>query len=186
MIWSLPYTVKIGNKEYEIRDRCDYRVVLDVIRALRGTDLEPQERIGYALYIFYGDATSGCDDPVALYDEMIKIINGGESEEQGGGNKPRLMDWEYDFKHIAPPVSRVLGYDVRDPDRFTHWYSFLGAYAEIGGECMFATIVSIRSKRAKGKKLEKWEEEFFREHRKDIILPQIITADEQEILDSQW
>lgn len=185
MNWSIPYTVRIGDTEYAIRNRCDYRVVLDVLNVLNDDDLEIQHRIGCALFIFYGDAINDCDDPTKAYDEMMKIINGGEPEASSGANKPRLMDWEHDFKYIAPPISRILGYDVRDPDRFTHWNTFLGAYMEMG-ECVFATIVSIRSKRAKGKKLEKWEEEFYKEHVKDIILPQKITADEQAILDSQW
>ena len=189
MNWSLPYSVEIEGETFKIRNKCDYRVVLNTIKVLTNESYSVSERIGRAIYTFYEDNIDGCKDIVKAYEEMSRIINGGEDEapssSSSGGNKPRLMDWEHDFKWIAPAVSRVLGYEVRDPDRTTHWISFLGAYMEIG-ECTFATIISIRSKRAKGKKLEKWEEEFFREHRNDIILPQKITADEQEILDSQW
>jgi hypothetical protein len=117
--------------------------------------------------------------------EMFCIINGGEQEQETQEYKPQLMDWEHDFSQIAPPVSRVLGYDVRMPDKYTHWYSFLGAYMEIG-DCAFSTIVSIRSKRAKGKKLEKWEEEYLCEHRKMVEIPRKLTAEEQEFLDSDW
>jgi hypothetical protein len=116
---------------------------------------------------------------------MFRIINGGEEEEQTQDNKPQLMDWEHDFPLIVPAINRVLGYEVRDDDRFIHWYTFLGGYQEIG-ECTFATIVSIRGKRAKGQKLEKWELDFLREHRKMIDLPQKITSEEQEILNSEW
>ena len=185
MSWDLPYSVTIGDESYSIRNRCDYRVVLGAIKALTDEDYEPRDRIYNALIVFYEDI-SKCTDAMAAYDAMAKIIRGGDDrEEPESDNKPQLMDWEYDFKYIAPPVSRVLGYDVRDPERSTHWYSFLGAYMEIG-ECTLATIISIRSKRAKGKKLEKWEEEFYKNHRKDIILPQKITAVEREILEGQW
>ena len=94
------------------------------------------------------------------------------------------MDWEQDFKWIAPPVSRILGYDVRSP-QFTHWYTFIGAYMEIG-DCTFNTIVTIRSKRAKGERLEKWELNYFREHRQDIELKRKITTEEEMLLNSQW
>lgn len=184
MTWSLPYSVTIEGETFPIRNRCDYRVVLGAMKALTDEEYDYRTRIMNALTVFYEDISS-CTDAIKAYEEMARIISGGELDDQPDENKPRLMDWEHDFKYIAPPVSRVLGYDVRDPDRLTHWYSFLGAYGEIG-ECTFATIVSIRSKRAKGKKLEKWEEEFYKDHRKDIILPQKITAAEQEILDSQW
>ena len=184
MNWDLPISVKIDGKEYSIRNKCDYRVVLDVISALNDNDLDIQHRLHCALFIFYEDL-SGCQSIETAIKEMFKVINNGDEEAEADGAKPRLMDWEHDFKHLAPPISRILGYDVRMPDKYTHWYSFLGGYMEIG-ECAFSTIVSIRSKRAKGKKLEKWELEFLREHRQMIDLPQKLTAEEQSLLNSEW
>ena len=110
---------------------------------------------------------------------MFRIINGGEAEEQTNDNKPKLMDWEHDFPQLAPPISRVLGYDVRTPDRYCHWHTFISAYYEIG-ECTFSTIVSIRAKKQKHQKLEKWEEEFCREHPDLINLPTNFTKEEEE------
>lgn len=184
MIWDLPIDVEINGKKYPIRNKCDYRVVLDVICALNDNELTDEEKIKCALFIFYEDISQIADYGTAIK-EMFRIINNGEEEEQTRDNNPSLMDWEYDFKQIAPPISRVLGYDVRTPDKYTHWYSFLGGYMEIG-ECTFSTIVSIRSKRAKGKKLDKWEEEYIREHRKMVELPRKLTAEEEEFLNSDW
>lgn len=183
MMWDLPLSVEIDGKEYEIRNNCDYRVVLDVISALNDDDLKMENRLQCAVFIFYEDLT-GCKDIKKAAKEMMRIINNGEEETDN--NKPSIMDWEYDFKQIAPPISRVLGYDVRTPEKYCHWWSFLGAYMEIGSECAFSTIISIRDKRAKGKKLEKWENDFIREHRKMIDLPRKLTAEEQEWLDLEW
>ena len=97
---------------------------------------------------------------------MLKVINLGE-EEIEQDNKPKIMDWQHDFQLIAPPVSRVLGYSVRDVNQYTHWYDFIGAYMEIG-ECQFSSVISIRTKRTKGQKLDKSEEEFYRENKKMI------------------
>lgn len=185
MMWSLPISVEINGTEYAIRNKCDYRVVLDVIIALNDTELEMENRIRCALFIFYEDLT-GCPDFETAAREMMKIINNGEEEhEQEQTTKPKLMDWEHDFTQLAPPISRTLGYDVRTPDKYTHWWTFLGGYMEIG-ECTFSNIVSIRSKKAKGKKLEKWEEEFYRENRKMIDLPLNLTQEEQELLNAEW
>ena len=184
MMWDLPIAVKINGKNHPIRKKCDYRIVLDVICALNDNELTEEEKVKCALFIFYEDI-SAIDDFDTAIKEMFRIINGDEEEEQNNENKPKLMDWEHDFQQIAPPISRVLGYDVRTPDKYTHWYSFLGGYMEIG-ECTFSTIVSIRSKRAKGKKLDRWEEEYIREHRKMVELPRRLTAEEQEFLDSDW
>ena len=183
MIWDLPFIVEINGKKHPIRNKCDYRVVLDVICALNDDELTDEEKAKCALFIFYEDV-SAIDDFETAMKEMCRIINGGETDENAE-QKPRLMDWQHDFSQLAPPISRVLGYDVRTPDRFTHWYTWLGGYMEIG-ECAFATLVSIRSKRAKGKKLEKWEQEFYQEHRKMVDLPQKLTTEEQEFLNSDW
>ena len=189
MMWDLPTEIQIGEQIYHITKKCDYRVVLDVIIALNDEDMTTEEKVICSLLLFYEELTREnirvCPHLEELQKEMFRIINGGEEEEQTQENKPKLMDWEHDFKNIVPPVSRILGYDVRTPDRYCHFWTFLGAYMEIG-ECTFSTIVSIRSKRAKGKKLDKWEEEYIREHRKMVELPRKLTAEEEEFLNSDW
>lgn len=183
MNWDLPISVEINGKNHAIRNKCDYRVVLDAICALNDDELTDDEKIKCALFIFYEDISQIDDFDIAIK-EMFKIINNGE-EEQKKDDSPQLMDWEHDFPLLAPPINRVLGYSVRDANNYTHWYDFIGAYQEIG-ECTFSTIISIRSKRAKGKKLDKWEEEYLRDHRNIVELPKKLTAEEQEYLDSEW
>ena len=194
MSWNLPISVEIDGTEYPIRNKCDYRVVLDVIKALNDEDLDMQYRIHCALFIFYGNDELDTKEKVLkafrtkentqiAINEMTKIISLGEEKEQD--DKPQIMDWEHDFSHIAPPINRVLGYSVRDAKNYTHYYDFIGAYQEIG-ECSWESIVSIRSKRMKGKPLDKWEREFYNENRKLIDLPHKLTDEEQEWLDSDW
>ena len=48
--------------------------------------------------------------------------------------------------------------------QYLHWWTFLGAYMEIG-ESLFSQILSVRMKKAKGKKLEDWEREFYKENK---------------------
>ena len=184
MMWDLPLSVEINGNEYVIRNKCDYRVVLDVIAALNDEDLEMQHRLQCALLIFYENDIVEDDVEFAII-EMFKIINLGEELVEEETPKPQVMDWQHDFNHIAPPISRVLGYSVRDKNHYTHWYDFIGAYMEIG-ECTFSSIVSIRNKKLTGKKLEKWEQDFYRENRKIIDLPLKLTKEEQELLDSNW
>ena len=183
MMWDLPTSVEIDGKEYAITNKCDYRMVLDVICALNDNELDDEQKLKTALYVFYEDI-SECTDIEKAVKEMYKIIAYGEEDDGENENKPRLMDWEHDFKTLVAPVNRVLGYEIRSVE-YLHWYTFLSAYFEIG-ECPFQTIVSIRSKRAEGKKLENWEQEFYRENKKMVDLPQNITEEEQEWLDSDW
>ena len=184
MIWDLPIAVEIDGTEYKITNKCDYRMVLDVICALNDSELTEEEKIKTALYVFYEDL-SECSNIEQAIKEMFKIISYGDDSEELKQEKQPLMNWQHDFPQIAPPVSRILGYDVRTPDRYTHWYTFLGGYMEIG-ECTFQNIISIRSKRRKGKKLEDWEQDFYKENKKMVDLPQNLTEEEKEWLDSDW
>ena len=106
------------------------------------------------------------------------FVNCGREETKDPG--PQLISWQQDAQEIVADVNKVAGQEIRSLP-FLHWWTFLGGYMEIG-ECTFSTIVSIRSKKAKGKKLEKWEEEFYREHYEMIKLPQKYTKEEQELL----
>lgn len=67
-------------------------------------------------------------------------------------------------------MNKVAGHEVR-ADKFLHWWTFLSYFYGIG-EGQLSTVVSIRSKRQKGKKLEKWEQEYYRENRKKIDFQQ--------------
>ena len=183
MMWNLPIAVEIDGKEYAITNKCDYRMALDVICALNDNELDDEQKLRTALYVFYEDI-SECTDIEKAIKEMYKIIAYGEEDDGQSENKPRLMDWEHDFNMLVAPINRVLGYEIRSVD-YLHWYTFLSGYMEIG-ECQFNTVVSIRSKRAKGKKLDKWEEEYLREHRKMVELPRKLTAEEEEFLNSDW
>lgn len=183
MIYDLPLTVKINGKDFNIRNKCDYRVILDCINALNDINLEPQDRVKCALFIFYEDI-NGIQDFEAAINEMMSIISYGETS-TCSNNEPKIMDWEHDFKHIAPAVSKNLGYDIRMPEQYVHWWTLVGAYMNIG-EGSFATIISIRNKKLKGKKLEKWEEEFYRNNKSMVDLPQQLTEEEQAELNSPW
>ena len=182
--WDLPITVEIDGTEHKIRNKCDYRIILDVISVLNDDSLDEESKIKCSLYIFYEDLSNISDFQTAI-NEMMKIINLGEENQSDEPKKQKIMDWEHDYNNITPPISRVLGYSVRNKDNYTHWYDFIGAYMEIG-DCYFAQIVSIRSKIQKGKKLDEQDKQFYREHKKEIDLPINLTEDDKQWLDGDW
>ena len=88
------------------------------------------------------------------------------------------------------PVSRIVGKDVRDIpyDREQnsgglHWWTFLSAYMEIG-DCLFSQIVRVCDQRARGKKLDKAEEEWYRRNRHLVDFQQTFTDAEDTVLRS--
>ena len=190
MSWDYPLSVNIDGEEFEIENNCDYRVVLDCLDVYEDVDIDLQHQHQLALFIFYKEPRKIKNAEKAIL-EMIRIID-CESEEEfaikpkiNGKPQQRLMSWKKDFKFIAPAVSRILGYDIRTPNKYTHWWTFMGAYMEIG-ECTWSTFISIRKKKLHGQKLEEWEQKVYRENKHDIDLPQNLTDEEKEWLDSDW
>ncbi len=159
--YSLPVTIINGGQEYPIRGRGDYRIILDVMAALNDEELTEEERIESALLIFLDTDVYGLPDIEAAAVAMMEFIRAGYPESKGHGNA-KLMDWEDDAPLIISGVNRVLNTEVRAVP-YMHWWSFFAAYMEIG-ESTLATVISIRDKTAKGKKLEKYEQDFKREH----------------------
>lgn len=164
MIYDLPESVDIGGTDYKIRS--DYRAVLDICTALSDIELNDQDKALVSLNIFYPDLD---EIPEELYQEALEkcfwFISGGKSQEEKK-KTPQLMDWEKDFPLIVSPVNRVIGREIRSSEHL-HWWTFLSAYYEIG-DCLFAQVVRIREKKAKGKPLDKSDREFYRQNR-DLI-----------------
>ena len=95
----------------------------------------------------------------------------------------KTIDWEQDEGLIFPEINRAAGGEVRALD-YLHWWTFLGYFSSMG-ECLYSQVLNIRQKRAKGKKLEKWEQEFFRSHKELIVIREKLTAEEQAELDAE-
>lgn len=158
--WELPKSLLIDGREYEIRS--DFRAVLDILNFFNDPDYEDDEKWWICLDILYMDFR---EMPKELWTEAaeqaVLFIDMGTEEEQGP--KPRLMDWEQDAPIIIPSINRVLGKEIRTLP-YLHWWTFMGAYMEIG-ESLFSQVVSLRKKRIQKKKLEKWEKEFYQENK---------------------
>lgn len=187
MIYALPKSVVIGGRDFPIR--YDYRVILNIFEAMNDPELTDQERALAVLQMFYVDFDA-IEDYEAAIRECFWFINGGKYEESSK-KKPRLVAWEQDFPYIAAPINRVLGYEIRaveyDPETNTgglHWWTFLSAYMEIG-DCLFAQVVGIRSKKARGKKLDASDQEFYRRNRDLVDIKARYTEVEEELL-KQW
>lgn len=187
MRYGLPKSVMINDEEFEVR--YDYRVILEIFEVLNDVDISDEDRALAMLQIFYVDF-----DRLTDYDEAIKqcliFINGGKVEEINK-KQHKLIDWENDFQYIVAPVNHVLGCEIRaiDYDISTntgglHWFTFLSAYLEIG-DCYFAQIVRIRDMRAKGKKLDKTDQEFYRQNA-DVINIKTKYSEAENDLIKQW
>ena len=162
MIYSLPTKLNICGTDYEIRT--DYRVILELIEVLNDPAFSDDEKAVATIETIIIDWENVADYSEAL-EKCFWFIDLGQPH---GKKTARLVDWEKDFPYIIAPVNRVLGYECRSAE-YLHWWTFMGAYMEIS-EGLFHEILQIRQKKMNGKKLEKWELEFYRKNKKLIDL----------------
>lgn len=186
MDFSLPKTVTVAGEKLEIR--YDFRVILEIIVMLSDDNLSGPEKTAGIKDIFYLEPDRIKNTREAV-EECYTFIGCGKKNDKQG---PKITDWEQDFEYIIAPVNRVLGFEARaveyDPLNNTggvHWWTFMAAFMEIGGDCLYSQIVSIRDKQARRKKLEKYEREWLRRNGDLVRLRQQYTAEDEEIL-KQW
>ncbi len=166
--YDLPTTAFIAGKEYEIRNKGDFRVILDCFKALDDEELPEMYRVYTALVIFYDcfdDITDVIntftkqDDLLTAVNEMYTFFNCGQNNITIN-TKYKLFDWQQDAHLIFAEINKIAGKEIR-AEKYLHWWSFMGYFAAIG-EGTFSTIISIRNKIINNKKLEKYEREFKR------------------------
>ena len=93
-----------------------------------------------------------------------------------------MVDFEQDFKIMIPAINRVAGKEIRGIDDI-HWWTFLGWFMEIG-ECTYSMVLTIRSKQAKGKPLEKYEQEFLSQNGDLVRIRPRMTEEERQQLEA--
>lgn len=173
--WSLPTALAVGGEDRPIRS--DFRDVLYLLGIFADGGYEPDEKAAVCLRVLF---VRWEDIPAAAHDEALRaaagFIDGGFPARERR-NMPRTVDWVQDGPIIIPAVNKVLGREVRAIP-YLHWWTFLGAYMEIG-ESLFSTVLALRQKRAKGRKLEKYEQEFYRDNRALVELRKKDTAEDR-------
>ena len=165
-MYSLPTTVKIRDNDFKIRNKGDFRMVLDCFNALQDDNLSQQERVISSLIIFYDDVHSYEDLCVLFKDDedlklaiekMYDFFNCNQKE-VGAKQNYKLIDWDNDSQIICSAINNVANIEIRSLE-YLHWWTFMGYYISIG-ESVLSTVVGIRHKIATGKKLEKYEKDF--------------------------
>ena len=174
--WELPQSLTVGDKEWKIRS--DFRVALDVLKYFGDPTYEEDEQWMICLDILFEDFASM---PPELYQEACGkarwFLDLGE-EKVEETQSPALMNWEQDAGLIIPAVNKVIGREVRSTP-YMHWWTFAGAYMEIG-ESLFSQVLNIRQKKQKHQKLEKWEQEFYQKNRSMIDLKKRYSEEEEQ------
>ena len=160
--WYLPREAVIGGEEYPIHT--DFRDILEIFSYFQDESLPPFVRWQIGLRLFYKEPV-----PQALQKEAMEQLAAFISYGQPSGAGHVLIDWKKDASMIIADINRTAHQEIRALP-FVHWWTFLAWFHGIG-EGQFSTVVAIREKLRKGKKLESWEQEYYRDNKNRVDLP---------------
>ena len=179
MIGELPRSVTVNGRNYAVRT--DFRDILRILTAFSDPELEDSEKVYVCLVIFFKKFdTIPRRDYESAFKEALHFIDRNVSSDgnhDADTRSPRVMDWEQDEALLFPAVNKVAGFEVRSV-KYLHWWTFLGYYMEIS-DGVFANVLNLRLKKAKHKRLEKWEQEYWNSNKDICVLKEKLSAEEQ-------
>jgi hypothetical protein len=186
MIGYLPRHLTVNGVDRAIRS--DFRTALLIFQAYN----DPEEiendyihdKTEIMLHCLYEDCEGiPQEDVIEAIDKGRWFLNGGGTVDSNSNQSKakKTMDWEQDEQIMFAAVNKVAGYEVRATE-YLHWWTFLGFFNEIG-EGLFSSVLNIRNKLNKKKKLDKGEQEFYRENKSLIDIKPRYTAEEQAEID---
>lgn len=174
MIGELPRSLSINNRRYSIRS--DFRDILKIVCAFSDPELEDKEKIYICLFILYKNFD--ClpkTDYEAAFKAALDFIDAGVKNDSK--KSIRTLDWEQDESIMFPAINKVAGFETRTAE-YIHWWTFMGYFMEIS-EGVFSNVLSLRSKKARKQKLEKWEREYWQVNKDICVLKPKLTAEER-------
>ena len=160
MLGQLPTSLKIKGKDFAIRS--DYRNIIRIFAAYNAEKLQDADKIYICLKRIYVDFDK---IPHSWYKEAYTAaMEFIECKMKSDIPMPKVVDWEKDEQLIFAAVNKVAGQEIRALE-YMHWWTFLGFYQNIDRDDIWGFILTIRQKKARHRKLEKHETEFYNANR---------------------
>lgn len=177
MIGTLPTALTVAGTEYRIRS--DFRVMLTIFQAFNDPDLTNEEKCYVCMKDLYINFDSIPREHLQeAAEKAYWFADGGDIPKSENLEGIRTFDWEQDEGIMFPAINKAAGFETRSAE-YMHWWTFLGYFGVID-EGLFSQVLHIRMKKAKGKPLDKWEQEFYRDHREMIRLKERLTEEERK------
>lgn len=170
---TLPQSITVSGVQYRLNTV--YHAAITVLAAWNDEELDDEHKTQVMMDILLPDWREiPPEHRQEAVEKVVQYLDCGQKDD--GKNHPRVIDWDMDAEIIIPAVNSVAGGDIRTMPEL-HWWTFFSWFMEIK-ESLFSSVLNIRIKKAKHKKLEKWEQEFYKENRSLIDMN---TQDAEEI-----
>ncbi len=163
LLERLPEAVLIDGKP--VRINTDFRVCLKIIKALEDESLMEHEKLSVLLMLLYSEPP---ENTALALSQGLKFLNLGKEADVSKLSLPQVYSLEKDSGYIYTAFKGSFNIDLNDIE-YLHWWKFRSLFADLGRDCFFNTLVSLRSRQQSGK-LTDSEKDFVRQNAELISL----------------
>lgn len=159
-LYTLPRQAVLEGRAYP--HRTAWQDMLKLLQLLADESRPEALRWQIAICYFFTE-----DIPPELTVQAAQYIGDFLTAGQPAAPGPKLFDWELDAGAIISDINAAAGREIRAEQ--AHWWTFLSWFHGIR-EGQLSNLLTIREKLRRGKKLESYEQEFYRTHRDQVLL----------------
>lgn len=160
---KLPQAVLIDGKAVPIHT--DFQVCLRIVQALEDERLMEHEKLTVLITLLYPEPPEN----IALAIEQgLKFLNLGEQVDASRAHQQPVYSLNKDSAYIYTAFKSTFNIDLNTVENL-HWWKFRSLFADLGRDCFFNTLISLRSRKQTGK-LTDSEKEFVRKNPELISL----------------
>lgn len=152
---QLPQAVMIDGAAVTINT--DFRICLKIIQALEDDNLMEHEKLTVLMALLYPEPP---ENTALALSQGLKFLNLGKDGDADKLNQPLVYSLEKDSSYIYTAFKSSYNIDLNDVE-YLHWWKFRSLFADLGKDCFFNTLVSLRSRQQSGK-LTDSEKDFVR------------------------
>ena len=174
LLTKFPTKIRIDDIDYEINS--DYKNCLKIILAYEDESLMSSEQNYIMLKRLYKIIPENIEEAI---EKGIKFLNCGEEKKNTITDADkRVYSFEKDSKFIYSAVKQTHDVDLESIE-FLHWWKFVFLFMDVNKDCTFSYLISLRSKKAKGK-LDEYEKKAWFSMREIVDLDYVSPEDEEE------
>lgn len=167
LLEKMPQAVMIDGRAVPINT--DFRVCLKAIQALEDERLMEHEKLTVLLTLLYPEQPK--DTSLAIK-QGLKFLNLGEETDTAKLKQQQVYSLTKDSAYIYTAFKSTFNIDLNSVE-YLHWWKFRSLFADLGRDCFFNTLISLRSRQHSGK-LTDSEKEFIRKN------PELLSLSERK------
>lgn len=167
LLEKMPQAVMIDGRAVPINT--DFRVCLKAIQALEDERLMEHEKLTVLLTLLYPEQPK---DTALAIKQGLKFLNLGEETDTAKLKQQQVYSLTKDSAYIYTAFKSTFNIDLNTVENL-HYWKFRSLFADLGRDCFFNTLISLRSRQHSGK-LTDSEKEFIRKN------PELLSLSERK------